>query len=120
MKANPDAGLQVALEQRQRRLDQERQVLAEREMAVQQQAQLLSQAEARVGQILMQMDAIQRPRVGATLPVARLGDLERVLRWCESQVVLERERLEAARTEAETARGAVAVAHQQVRALELV
>jgi hypothetical protein len=49
-----------------------------------------------------------------------LGDLERLLKWCEMQVIAERERLDAARGEAEVARGAVAAAHQQVRALELV
>src|SRR5919197_1491304 len=72
MKPRPDVALEVALEQRQRVLDQERQALAERDLAVQEQA------------------------------------------------ALHKQRLDVARGEADTARGAVAVAHQQVRALELV
>ena len=38
MNRRPDAALEVALEQRQRKLDQERQVLAERELALAEQA----------------------------------------------------------------------------------
>ncbi len=115
-----DAGLHVALEQRQRTLDHERMVLAERELALQQQANLLATAEARVRMVLLQMDAAQAPAPGVPLPVAVLGDLERLLKWCEAQVVTQRERLEHARSEADDARGLVAVAHQNVRALELV
>jgi hypothetical protein len=120
MKPRPDAALEVALEQRQRALDQHRQALAERDLAVQEQAALLGAAEARVRMVLMQLDAVQRPVPGLALAVTVLGDLERLLDWCEVQVALQRERLDVARSEADTARGAVAVAHQQVRALELV
>jgi flagellar biosynthesis chaperone FliJ len=120
MKPRPDAALEVALEQRQRALDQQRQALAERDLAVQEQAALLGAAEARVRMVLMQLDAVQRPVPGLALAVTVLGDLERLLDWCEVQVAVQRERLEIARGEADTARGAVAVAHQQVRALELV
>jgi flagellar biosynthesis chaperone FliJ len=120
MKQRPDAALHVALEQRQRLLDQERQALAERELAVQEQAALLSAAESRVRMVLMQIDAAQRPVAGLPLAVAVLGDLERLLDWCEVQVAVQKEKLEIARGEADVARGAVAAAHQQVRALELV
>jgi hypothetical protein len=120
MKQRPDAALEVALEQRQRVLDQERQVLAERELGVQEQAALLNAAESRVRMVLMQIDAAQRPLPGVSLAVAVLGDLERLLDWCEVQAAVQKERLDIARGEADTARGAVAVAHQQVRALELV
>jgi hypothetical protein len=120
MKARPDAALEVALEQRQRVLDQERQVLAERELGVQEQAALLHAAESRVRMVLMQIDAAQRPLPGVSLAVGVLGDLERLLDWCEVQVAIQKERLDIACGEADTARGAVAVAHQQVRALELV
>jgi flagellar export protein FliJ len=120
MKANPDAGLQTALEQRRHKLDGERQVLAERELALQHEAALLATAEARVRMVLQQMNAAQQPTAGAPLPVAVLGDLERLLQWCEQQVVAQREALQAARAVADEARGAVAAAHQQVRALELV
>jgi Flagellar FliJ protein len=120
MKQRPDAALEVALEQRQRVLDQERQVLAERELAVQEQAPLLQAAEARVRMVLMQIDAAQRPSPGVSLAVGVLGDLERMLDWCEVQVAVQKERLDIACGEADAARGGVAVAHQQVRALELV
>jgi hypothetical protein len=116
----PDAGLEAALDQRRKRLDQERQVLAEHELALQQQAAQLAAAEARVRMVLLQMDAAQQPVAGAPLAVLVLSDLEQLLRWCETQVSAERERLEAQRAEADEARGAVAAAHQQVRALELV
>jgi hypothetical protein len=120
MKQRPDAALEVALEQRQRVLDQERKVLAERDLAVQEQAAQLSAAESRVRMVLMQIDAAQRPVPGVSLAVTVLGDLERLLDWCEVQVAIQKERFDRARGEADTARGAVAVAHQQVRALELV
>lgn len=120
MKPRPDAALEVALEQRHKRLDQERQVLAERELVFQEQARALDAAQSRVRMILLQIDSAQSPTVGVALPVAVLSDLERMLQWCEAQVVLEQERYDAAREETDVARGAVAVAHQQVRALELV
>ncbi len=120
MKANPDAGLEAALEQRRGKLDAERQVLAERELAVQHEASLLAAAESRVRMVLQQIDAAQQPAQGVTLAVAVLGDLERLLQWCEHQVVLRRAELETARASADEARGMVATAHQAVRALELV
>jgi hypothetical protein len=120
MNRRPDAALEVALEQRQRKLDEERQVLAERELVVAQEASALQVAESRVRMVLHQMDAAQAPLAGVPLAVGLLGELERLLHWCEAHVVAQRERLEAARAEADQARGAVAVAHQQVRALELV
>lgn len=120
MKPRPDVALEVALEQRQRVLDEQRQALAEREQVVQEHITLLSTAQARVRMVLQQIDAAQRPVSGAPLPVALLGDLERLLDWCEVQVAVQQERLEAAQAEADLARGAVATAHQQVRALELV
>src|SRR6266567_4816382 len=120
MKRNPDAALEVALEQRQRRLDEERQVLAERELVVQEQARLLAATESRVRMVLLQIDAAQTPVHGIPLPVRVRGDRERLLQWCEAQVVIQQRNLEVARGESDEARGAVALAHQQVRALELV
>jgi len=120
VKRNPDAALEVALEQRRRKLDEERYVLAERELVVQEQAQLLAAAESRVRMVLLQIDNAQMPVSGVPLAVAVLGDLERLLQWCETQVTLQRQTLDAARGEADEARGAVAVAHQGVRALQLV
>ena len=119
-KPRPDAGLEAALDQRRQRLDLERQALAERELALQQEAEALAATEARVRMLLMQMDAAQQPLAGVPLPVAVLGDLEQLLRWCEAQVIAQRERMDAARTQADEARGAVATAHRAVRALELV
>jgi hypothetical protein len=120
MKQRPDAALEVALEQRQRKLDQERQVLAERELLVAHAAGVLETAQSRVRIVLQQMDEAHAPRPGVPLAVTLLGDLELLLQWCEAQVALERARLEDARAEADEARGAVAIAHQGVRALELV
>jgi hypothetical protein len=120
VKARPDAALEVALDQRRRRLDQERRVLAERELLVQQQAALLDSAEARVRMVLTQIDDAQQPAEGVALPVDLLGDLEHLLQWCEVQVTVQQQHLEVVRTEADKARGMVATAHQQVRALELV
>jgi flagellar biosynthesis chaperone FliJ len=120
VKQRPDAALQVALDQRQRVLDQDRQALAQRELAVQEHKALMSAAASRVRMVLMQIDAAQRPVAGVVLAVDLLGELERLLDWCEVQLAVHREQLEVARGQADTARGAVAVAHQQVRALELV
>ncbi len=80
----------------------------------------LADAQARVRMVLMQMDDAQRPAVGMALPVDVLGDLERLLDWCEVQVLVCEERLSAASSETEEARGWVATAHQNVKALELV
>jgi hypothetical protein len=119
-KLNRDAGLEAALDQRRTRLDQSRQLLAEREMAYQQQAEQVAYAESRVRMVLQQMEAAQQPVPGVVLAVALLGDLERLFEWCQAQVLIERERLELVTAAADEARGIVASAHQQVRALELV
>jgi hypothetical protein len=115
-----DAGLLVALEQRQRALDETQAVLSQRTRFVQQHIQRVDAAEARVGMVLAQMDAAQRPAPGTALPVVTLGDLEILLDWCEVQVLVEREKLANAQVELEQARADVATAHQGVRALELV
>jgi hypothetical protein len=120
MQHNPDTALEVALEQRQRLLDQERQVLSEHLRAVQEQVDLFSTAQSRVRMVIRQIDTAQRPAPGVALPVALLGDLERVLDWCEVQVAIQEQRLAVVQAEAELARGIVAAAHQQVRALEVV
>src|SRR5215207_3381876 len=116
----PDAGLEVALEQRQRAFEQTQQVLAYRERTLAEHAQLLLASQARVQMMLSQIDAAHQPIAGAALPVGLLSDLERMLRWCEEQLVHQEERLEAARLEVDEARELVARAHQQVKALELV
>jgi hypothetical protein len=120
MRHNPDTALEVALDQRQRFLDHERQALSTHLRAVQDQADLFSTAQSRVRMVIRQIDAAQRPLPGTALPVPLLGDLERVLDWCEVQVAIQQQRLEVVQAEAEVARGAVATAHQQVRALEVV
>ena len=120
MRHNPDTALEVALEQRQHRLDQERQVLSEHLRAVQDQLELFNTAQARVRMVIRQIDAAQRPAPGVALAVALLGDLERVLDWCQVQVMVQEQRLETVQSEAEQARGMVATAHQAVRALEVV
>jgi len=115
-----DTALEVALGQRQRVLDDTQQLFAEQERVVQEQARLLGTAKARVQMVLHQIDAAQRPVPGVPLAVAVLADLERLLDWCEVQVLVQSQRLAEARGEAEVARVALAAAHQQVRALELV
>ena|SRR5438270_6916345 len=120
MSRRPDTGVIVALGQRQRVLDDAQQVLSEQERAVQEQARVLAAAQARVRIVLLQIDAAQRPVPGVPLAVALLADLERLLDWCEMQVLVHRGRLDEARAQAEVARSAVAAAHQQVRAMELV
>ena len=120
MSRRPDTGVIVALGQRQRVLDDAQQVLSEQERAVQEQARVFAAAQARVRVVLLQSDAAQRPVPGVPLAVALLADLERLLDWCEMQVLVQRERMDEARAQAEVARGAVAAAHQQVRVMELV
>ena len=115
-----DLGLWAALEQRQRVMDEAQAVLAHRDRAVAEQAGRLEQAQTRVHTVLQQMDAAQRPAPGAPLELGALGDLERLLDWCEVQVMVHYERYTAAQAEADAARGQVATAHQGVRALELV
>jgi hypothetical protein len=120
MPRRPDAALEVALGQRQRVLEDAQQVFSEHERALQEQARLLAAAQARVQLVLHQIDAAQRPVAGVALAVAVLADLERLLDWCEVQVLVQAARLDEVRVEAEVARGALATAHQNVRALELV
>src|SRR4051794_29903802 len=119
MRPRPDAALEVALDQRQRIMDEAQAALSQHERALQEQLRLLSEAQSRVNMVLLQIDAAQSPVPGAPLPVALLGDLERLLDWCEVQVLVQRDRLDTIRAEAEEARGELAVAHQGVRALEL-
>ncbi len=120
MSRRPDTALVVALGQRQRLLEEAQQAFSEHERALQHQARLLATAQARVQMVLHQIDAAQRPVPGVPLAVSMLADLERLLDWCEVQVLVHGERLDEVRVEAEVARGAVATAHQNVRALELV
>jgi len=120
MPPRPDVALEVALEQRQRIMDEAQAALSHHERTLQEQLRVLSEAQARVNMVLLQIDAAQRPLQGAPLPVALLGDLERLLDWCEVQVLVQRDRLDTIRAEAEEARGALATAHQGVRALQLV
>jgi hypothetical protein len=120
MARRPDAALEVALEQRRQVFEQTQLALAERERAMQTHVEALAEAHARVRMVLLQMDAAQKPAPGVPLPVDVLGDLERLLDWCEVQVLVQQERLNEARAETEEARGWVATAHQNVKALELV
>src|ERR1700704_6455275 len=115
-----DAALEVALGQRQRVLEDAQQVFSEHERALQEQARLLAAAQSRVQMVLHQIDAAQRPLAGVPLAVSVLADLERLLDWCEVQVLVQRDRMDEVRVEAEAARATLAAAHQNVRALELV
>jgi flagellar export protein FliJ len=81
---------------------------------------VLATAEQRVQMVLRQMDEAQHPVEGEPLSVDTLGDLERLLLRCEAQVQAQAERLALVQADADQSRRAVAVAHQQVRALELV
>jgi flagellar biosynthesis chaperone FliJ len=120
MLSRPDAALEVALEQRQRTMDEAQAVMSQRERALREQTRALSEAQSRVQVVLLQIDAAQRPNPGGALAVVLLGDLERLLNWCEVQVLAQQQRLDDVRAEADLARAALAEAHQGVRALELV
>ena len=120
MRRRPDAALEVALEQRQRVMDDAQAALSLCERTVQEHAEAVMDARARVRLVLQQMDAAQRPEPGVPLPVALLGDLETLLDWCEVQVQVHEQRLSEAQAHADVARGDLAAAHQNVRALELV
>src|SRR5437764_15366898 len=104
MARRPDAPLEVALGQRQRVLEEARQVFSENERALQEQARLLAAAQARVQMVLLQIDAAQRPLPGVPLAVSMIGDLERLLDWCEVQVLIRGERMDEVRVEADAAR----------------
>src|SRR5687768_16735527 len=99
MARRPDAALEVALDQRRQVFDQAQLELAERERLLQTQAEALAEAHARVRMVLLQMDAAQRPVAGMALPVAVLGDLERLLDWCEVQVLVQEQRMQEAQAE---------------------
>src|SRR6266508_1582126 len=118
MARRPDAALEVALEQRQETFQQAQQVLSARELALHQQAQALFAAQSRVRMVLGQIDAAQRPLPGVPLAVGVLGDLETLLDWCEVEVMVQHERLQAVQADADEARGWMASAQQAVRALE--
>ena len=120
MRRRPDAALEVALEQRQRLLDDAQAVLSQHERMLQDQLAALDAAQSRVHMVLMQMDAAQRPAPGVPLPVAVLGDLETLLDWCEVQVMVQEQKLADIRAATDDARARLATAHQGVRALELV
>ncbi|HEV7663651.1 MAG TPA: hypothetical protein VGQ62_08965 [Chloroflexota bacterium] len=120
MQRRPDAALEVALEQRQRVLDEAQGVMSHHERALREQARCVAEAHARVKMVLLQIDAAQRPAAGVPLPVAMLGDLERLLDWCEVQVLLQEQHMTEVRAAADEARGALAAAHQGVRALQTV
>jgi flagellar export protein FliJ len=120
MPRHPDAGLLVALEQRRRALEAARQELFARERRVSEELAVLATGERRVKMVLQQIELAQHPGPGEPLSVVTLGDLERVLLRCEEQVHLQTQRLRIVQAEADEARKAVAAAHQQVRALELV
>src|SRR6266511_436242 len=100
MARRPDAALEVALEQRQETFQQAQQVLSARELALHQQAQALFVAQSRVRMVLGQIDAAQRPWPGVPLAVGVLGDLETLLDWCEVEVMVQHERLQAVQPEA--------------------
>ena len=120
MPRHPDAGLLVALDQRRRALEDTQRTMHAHVRRVEEELAVLASAEQRVQTVLHQIDAVQRPEAGQPLSVATLGDLERLLLRCEAQVQAQAERVAAVRAEADEARQAVAAAHQQVRALELV
>ena len=120
MPRHPDAGLLVALDQRRRALEDAQRTMHIHARRIEEELAVLAGAEQRVQTVLNQIDDVQRPETGAPLSVATLGDLERLLLRCEAQVQAQAERVAAVQAEAAEARQAVAAAHQQVRALELV
>ena len=120
MARRPDAALEVALEQRRRTFEQTQMVFSARQRAFHDQARAVGVALARVQMVLSQIEGAQRVLPGARLAVNKLSDLDGLLRWCEEQVRAERALLEDVRAASDEARGWVATAHQQVRALELV
>jgi flagellar export protein FliJ len=120
MPRHPDAGLLVALDQRRRTLEDAQQAMYAQMRRINEEVAVLALAEQRVQTVLHQMDEVQRPTDGERLSVETLGDLERLLLRCEAQVQAQAERLAVVRAQADESRKAVAAAHQQVRALELV
>ena len=120
MPRHPDAGLLVALDQRKRALENAQQAMYAHLRRITEELALLANAEQRVQVVLHQIDEVQRPAEGEPLRVETLGDLERLLLRCEAQVQAQAERVAAVQAEADDSRKAVAAAHKQVRALELV
>jgi chromosome segregation ATPase len=120
MPRHPDAALLVALDQRRRTLEDAQQAMYAHMRRINEELAALAHAEQRVQAVLHQIDDVQRPADGQRLRVETLGDLERLLLRCEAQVRAQAERVAAVQAEADQWRTAVAAAHQQVRALELV
>ena len=120
MPRHPDAGLLVALDQRRRTLEDAQQAMYLHLRRINEEVAVLASAEQRVQAVLHQIERAQRPEPGERLSVETLGDLERLLLRCEAQVQAQAERVAAVQAEADESRQAVAGAHQQVRALELV
>jgi flagellar export protein FliJ len=120
MPRHPDAALLVALDQRRRTLEDAQQAMYAHARRINEEVAVLAHAEQRVQNVLHQIDDVQRPAEGQPLSVDTLGDLERLLLRCEAQVRAQAERVAAVQAQAEESRKAVAAAHQQVRALELV
>jgi flagellar export protein FliJ len=120
MPRQPDAGLLVALEQRKRKLEDAQQTMYAHMRRINEELAVLASAEQRVAAVLHQMADVQRPAEGQPLSVETLGDLERLLLRCEAQVQAQAERVAAVQADSDESRKAVAAAHQQVRALELV
>jgi flagellar export protein FliJ len=120
MARHPDAALLVALDQRRRTLEDAQQAMYAHTRRINEELAVLAHAQQRVQAVLQQMDDVQRPANGQPLSVETLGDLERLLLRCEAQVQAQAVHVAAVQAEADESRKAVAAAHQQVRALELV
>jgi flagellar export protein FliJ len=120
MPRHPDTGLLVALDQRRRALEDAQQAMYAHMRRINEEVAVLANAEQRIQVVLRQIDAAQRPEPGEPLSVETLGDLERLLLRCEAQAQAQAERVAVVQAEADESRQAVAAAHQQVRALELV
>jgi flagellar export protein FliJ len=110
----------VALDQRRRTLEDAQQAMYAHMRRINEELAVLANAEHRVQAVLHQIEDVQRPTGGQRLSVETLGDLERLLLRCEAQVQAQAERVAVVQAEADDSRKAVAAAHQQVRALELV
>ncbi len=118
-RSNPDAGLQVALEQRRRILETAQLELAERERVVMEEARHLAAIEARVAVAHSQL-AEAHAAPGRSVDVGKLSELDTFLQICERDAAAQSARLSVARSHSDDARQGVVAAHQQVRSLELV
>ncbi len=119
MPRNPDAALEVALEQRRRGLEVARLELAGRERTVQAEAARLARLDGRVAAAQAHL-AAAHVAAGQALDVAALCERDAFLQRCERDAADQSARLSAARSQAERARSQVVAAHQRVRSLELV